>query len=78
VFTDLEVVVTRSAAGEFRGFSAECTHTGCIVASVTDGLIVCPCHGSRYHLDGTVANGPAPRPLRPRTVRQVDGQLELS
>lgn len=78
VFTDLEVVVTQPAAGEFRGFSAECTHTGCIVASVTDGLIVCPCHGSRYHLDGTVANGPAPRPLRRRTVRQVGGELELS
>ncbi|MGI5130416.1 Rieske (2Fe-2S) protein [Pseudonocardia sp. CA-107938] len=78
VFTDLEVVVTQPSAGEFRGFSAECTHTGCIVGSVTDGLIVCPCHGSRYRLDGTVADGPAPRPLRPRAVRQVDGNLELA
>lgn len=78
VYADLEVVVTQPVAGEFRGFSAECTHTGCIVASVTDGLIVCPCHGSRYRLDGTVANGPAPRPLRPRPVRQMDGQITLS
>lgn len=77
VFEALEVVVTQPTAGEFRGFSAVCTHTGCIVTSVTDGTINCPCHGSRYRLDGTVAAGPAPRPLRSRPVTVTDGEVVL-
>ena len=63
VYETLEVVVTQPEAGRFEGLSAVCTHTGCIVDKVADGLIECPCHGSRYHLDGTVARGPAPRAL---------------
>jgi Rieske Fe-S protein len=78
VFETLEVVVTQRTAGDFRGFSAECTHTGCIVNQVTNGEIECPCHGSRYHLDGSVANGPAPRPLSARPVRVDAGQIVLT
>ncbi len=77
VFEALEVVVTQPAAGRFLGFSAVCTHTGCIVTSVTDGTINCPCHGSRFHLDGTVAAGPAPRPLRSRPVSVTGGEVVL-
>lgn len=78
VFETLEVVVTQPTAGDYRGFSAICTHTGCIVTTVSDGTINCPCHGSRYRLDGTVAAGPAPRPLRPRPVTVDGGQIVLS
>jgi Rieske Fe-S protein len=47
-----------------------CTHKGCVVNKVADGTIDCPCHGSKFHLDGTVANGPAqaPLPTMPVTV----------
>lgn len=49
------VVVTQPAEGDFRGFSALCTHQGCTVADVSDGVIICPCHGSRYSIeDGAV------------------------
>jgi len=58
------VIVTR-AGGEVRTFSARCTHLGCLIDRSTDDLLVCPCHGSRFHLDGTVATGPAVRPLTP-------------
>lgn len=78
VFEALEVVVTQPSAGEFRGFSAVCTHTGCIVNRVVDGIIECPCHGSRYHLDGTVAAGPAPRALSTREVSVVNGQIVVT
>ncbi len=78
VYETLEVVVTQPAAGRFEGLSAVCTHTGCIVDKVADGLIECPCHGSRYHLDGTVARGPAPRALTPRPVTVVDGTVVLT
>ena len=45
VYETLEVVVTQPEAGRFEGLSAVCTHTGCIVDKVADGLIECPCHG---------------------------------
>ncbi|MFC5061588.1 ubiquinol-cytochrome c reductase iron-sulfur subunit [Actinomycetospora atypica] len=72
MFQALEVVVTQPTPGRYEGFSAICTHTACIVAAVADGTINCACHGSRFNLDGTVANGPAERPLNVRSVR-VDG-----
>ena len=78
VYESLEVVVTQPVAGRFEGLSAVCTHTGCIVDKVADGLIQCPCHGSRYRLDGTVANGPAPRALPARPVTVVDGSIVLT
>ena len=78
VFENLEVVVTQPVAGRFVGLTAVCTHTGCIVDKVADGLIECPCHGSRYRLDGTVAHGPAPRALPARPVTVVDGSIVLS
>jgi Rieske Fe-S protein len=78
VFDRLEVVVTQPAPNDFRGFSGVCTHTGCVVTEVVRGTINCPCHGSRYHLDGTVARGPAPRPLHSRPVTVVNGQLVLT
>ncbi|MDO3638454.1 QcrA and Rieske domain-containing protein [Mycolicibacterium arseniciresistens] len=62
------VVVTQPSEGVFAGFSAVCTHAGCTVSEVVDGTIVCPCHGSRFNLDGSVANGPASRPLDTRAV----------
>jgi Rieske Fe-S protein len=67
-----DTVVTQPAAGSFLGFSARCTHVGCLVNQVADGLIKCPCHGSSFRLDGTVASGPAARPLDSRPIR-VDG-----
>jgi Rieske Fe-S protein len=51
----LGVVVTQPASGQFRGFSATCTHQGCRVAEVDDGTINCFCHGSRFSIeDGAV------------------------
>ena len=58
-----EVVVTQPSAGVFKGLSAKCTHKGCTVNKVADGTIDCPCHGSKFNLDGTVVNGPAQEPL---------------
>ncbi|MEU3608243.1 Rieske (2Fe-2S) protein [Streptomyces sp. NPDC035033] len=64
VFADRKVVVTQPVEGEFRAFSAICTHQGCTVNKVADGTIDCPCHGSKFAIaDGAVKAGPAPRPL---------------
>jgi Rieske Fe-S protein len=78
IYYTFEVVVTQATEGDYRGFTATCTHTGCDVTVVADGTIDCPCHGSRFHLDGTVARGPAPSALSARPVKVVDGQIVLS
>jgi len=41
-----------------------CTHLGCVTRYLPDRqMIACPCHGSRFGLDGAVLAGPAPQPL---------------
>ena len=69
VLADAKVVVTQPTKGTFKAFTAVCTHQGCIVASVSNGTIMCPCHGSTYSAaDGSVQGGPAPAPLAPVPV----------
>lgn len=64
ILEEQKVVVTQPSAGEFKAFSAVCTHQGCLVTSVADGTINCPCHGSRFAVgDGSVAQGPATQAL---------------
>ncbi len=66
ILSSQKVVVTQPAAGQFKAFTAVCTHMGCTVASVSNGTINCPCHGSQYSIkDGSVVGGPAPAPLAP-------------
>jgi len=73
IYADQRIVVTQPTSGEFKGFSAVCTHQGCLVANVDDGTINCTCHGSRFSIeDGTVQGGPAPSPLSAVPV-EVDG-----
>ena len=76
VLADAKLVVTQPSDGEFKCFTAVCTHKGCTVGSVEDGEIACPCHGSRFSAtDGTVVNGPAEDPLEERPVRVEGGQV---
>jgi cytochrome b6-f complex iron-sulfur subunit len=50
--------------GGVYALSAVCTHLGCITRFLSDqNVIACPCHGSRFDLEGNVVEGPAPRPL---------------
>lgn len=64
VFASRKVVVTQPTKGEFKAFSAVCTHQGCLVGTVSGGTINCPCHGSKFDIkDGSVRHGPAARPL---------------
>ncbi|WP_030901338.1 Rieske (2Fe-2S) protein [Streptomyces sp. NRRL F-5126] len=79
IFADRKVVVTQPKANEFKAFSAVCTHQGCTVASISDGLIKCPCHGSEYSIaDGSVKGGPAPSPLPPEQIKVSGGSISLA
>ncbi len=60
IFPDEKVVVTQPTEGEFKAFSAVCTHQGCLVGQVADGTIQCPCHGSQFSIeDGSNVAGPS-------------------
>ena len=54
-------IVFRDADGVYA-VSTVCTHLGCIVKAESGGFD-CPCHGSRFALDGHVVKGPAPKAL---------------
>ena len=78
IYTAAKVVVTQPASGQYKAFSAVCTHVGCIVNKVANGTIDCPCHGSEFKItNGAVVTGPAPSPLPARQIKIVDGQVIL-
>ena len=73
------VVVTQPEAGQFKAFTAVCTHQGCTVSNVTKNQIVCPCHGSVFSAkDGSVVNGPATTPLAPMTATVNGGNVDVT
>ncbi len=56
--------VYRDDSGVLHGVSARCTHLGCIVHfNDAERAWECPCHGSRFDIDGSVLQGPANKPL---------------
>ncbi|MFE5948307.1 Rieske 2Fe-2S domain-containing protein [Streptomyces sp. NPDC056480] len=79
VFKAEKVVVTQPTAGEFKAFSAICTHQGCLVNKVADGTIDCPCHGSKFRItDAAVVTGPATRPLPAEQIAVSGDSITLA
>ncbi|MDP8942684.1 MAG: FAD-dependent oxidoreductase [Actinomycetota bacterium] len=61
-----QVAAYRDAQGELHTVSARCTHMGCIVSwNDADATWDCPCHGSRFGVEGEVIEGPAVKALEP-------------
>src|ERR1700674_5600446 len=59
------------ANGKVNVFAINCSHLGCPIGlNAKDKTFDCPCHGSRFHLDGTVLRGPAAFPLSNLTWTQ--------
>ncbi|MFI8349400.1 Rieske (2Fe-2S) protein [Streptomyces sp. NPDC085596] len=79
IFTAEKVVVTQPKKGEYKAFSAVCTHQGCTLNKVADGTVDCPCHGSRFRIsDGSVAHGPATEPLPAKEIMVHGNTVHLS
>lgn len=64
--------------GQVQVFAQNCSHLGCSVAFNKDARSFdCPCHGSRFHMDGTVLRGPAAFPLSHLTWKQGQNDNEI-
>jgi Rieske Fe-S protein len=78
IFTSEKIVVTQPNSGDFKAFSAVCTHMGCIVSTISNGTIDCPCHGSQYSIStGAVVGGPAPSPLAAQAIKVTGSNIFL-
>ncbi|HET6626766.1 MAG TPA: Rieske 2Fe-2S domain-containing protein [Nocardioidaceae bacterium] len=67
-------------AGELHAIGAVCSHFGGPLeqGAFEDSCVVCPWHGSRFHLtDGRVAGGPATVPQPGFEVRTLDGRVQV-
>ncbi|MEV6027539.1 Rieske (2Fe-2S) protein [Streptomyces sp. NPDC052036] len=79
VFADQGVVVTQPSAGTFKAFSSKCTHQGCAVKDIADGVIVCPCHNSQFSAtDGSVKKGPATQALPAAKITVSGDEITLA
>lgn len=79
IFAKAAVVVTQPTAGEYKAFTANCTHEKCLLADVSDGTINCACHGGKFSItDGSAVQFPAIDPLTAKTVTVAGGKLIVS
>ena len=62
LLAEAQAVLLATSTG-YRALSLVCPHLGCILTSENEGY-ACPCHGSRFTLDGSLLNGPADQPMR--------------
>lgn len=75
ILADAGVVLLREG-DKVSGRSATCTHQGCTVDRVADGVIRCPCHGSFFDAaTGSVRSGPATRSLSEVAVVVRNGSV---
>lgn len=73
------VILIRTESGEFRAFSATCTHLDCIVQYRSDlKQIWCACHNGLYDTRGRNISGPPPRPLEEYAVNVVNDEILIS
>ena len=76
ILNEADYVVTQPTKGKYKAFTKICTHQGCVVAKVANGVIHCDCHGSEYSIkDGSVVTPPASRPLAEHEVTVSDGKV---
>ncbi|MFF7976425.1 Rieske 2Fe-2S domain-containing protein [Streptomyces sp. NPDC007905] len=79
IFKDQGVVVTQPTAGTYKAFSSKCTHLGCAVGSIANGVIVCPCHNSHFSVeDGSVKKGPATQALPAEKITVSGDEIKLA
>lgn len=72
-------ILVHTSAGEWKAFSAVCTHLNCTVQYRPDlQQIWCACHNGTYNLSGEVVSGPPPRALEQYEVHVRNGEIVVS
>jgi Rieske Fe-S protein len=78
-FGSRPAIVVRTPAGDWRAFTAVCTHLNCTVQYRSDmQMIWCACHNGMYDLNGKVVSGPPPRPLEEYAVHVRSDEVVVS
>ena len=68
--------VVRTDDKNVVAYAPQCTHLGCAYHwEAPRNQFVCPCHESRFSIDGKVLGGPAARPLDRYPVRVENSKL---
>ncbi|MEU2724311.1 Rieske (2Fe-2S) protein [Streptomyces smyrnaeus] len=76
LYAEQKLLVSQPKKGDFKGFSAVCTHQGSTLNEIDGEVAVCPLHGSRFQVDsGKVAEGPATKALPSVPVKVENGKL---
>ena len=79
IYNAEKVVVTQPTEGDFKAFSAVCTHQGCLVSEIKGDDIDCNCHGSKFSIkDGSVVNGPATKSLEKLTAKVTGTDITVT
>lgn len=78
-FGNKPVIIFKNSNGEFKAFSATCTHLDCTVQYKKDLQIIwCACHNGKYDLRGKNISGPPPRPLDEFRVAIKNDEIFIS
>ena len=78
-FGSLSGLLVRTSEGNYKAFSATCTHLNCTVQYKDDTRqIWCACHNGIYDLTGHNVSGPPPRPLEEYVVNGAEGDIVVS
>jgi Rieske Fe-S protein len=79
---DKDILIARTDTETFVAVDIKCTHKGCLVAYKQEmektPFFECPCHGSKFTMEGKPLNGPAKAPLTTYETRLVEGELVIS
>ncbi|MFB6618171.1 Rieske (2Fe-2S) protein [Streptomyces sp. NPDC085524] len=76
LYREKKLIVSCQAEGQYKAFSAQCTHAGCVLDKIEKDAGNCPCHGSRFDVNtGKVLQGPATDPLPAVPVKAENGKL---
>ena len=74
------IIVEHNSDDTYKAISGICTHQGCIVSEFESDSndFVCPCHYSRFDLNGNVVQGPANRSLSAYNTRVENNSLIIT
>ena len=79
IYKGEKVMISQPIEGQFKAFSTICTHEQCAITKLDGAEIECSCHLSRFKIaDGSVAEGPATKPLAELKVTVTGEDLTVS